>query len=112
MNSICHARDAQDALVRKGSGVRKLWSEHWGQTTWYLGRTRQHTLARIETGTAGILNLLDFGTAFSDDRSHPRVRYHELDSHSSATRDRGLIKRLVVDPTYDQSKCLYAAKCA
>jgi hypothetical protein len=72
----------------------------------YFGRTRQHSLAGIQLGAAGLLNLFYLGASFAYDRAHARVEYHELDGDRAASWNGGLVERLVVDPADNETKRL------
>ena len=72
----------------------------------HLGRTRKHTLAGVEPRTTSILDLLDFASTLANDRAHARVGNHELDGNCSASGNRRLVKRFVIDPTDNETERL------
>ena len=79
---------------------RREWRQH------YLRATRKHPLTSVQSSPASVLNFLDFGTSLSNDRTHSRVGNHELDGNCSASGNRRLVKRFVIDPTDNETERL------
>ena len=79
---------------------RREWRQH------YLRAARKHPLTSVQSSPASVLNFLDFGTSLSNDRTHSRVGNHELDGDCSASGNRRLVKRFVIDPTDNETERL------
>ena len=69
-----------------------------------LGGAGQHSLARMQTSTAGFLDFLDFAALATDNRSHMRVGNNEAERGSTGTRQGRLVEWLVIDAAHQQAK--------
>ena len=72
----------------------------------YLRRAREHAFASVQPRTASILNLLDFGTLFTDNGSHARVGNHEFNCDRPTTGYRRHVEGFVINTTDNEAKGL------
>ncbi len=73
-------------------------------------RAREHTLARVQAGAAGVLDLLDFRALLANHRAHARVGDHEFDGDCPTAGYGGHVERLIVNPAHNETKGLWKGK--
>jgi len=90
--------------VKSIESIRAPFSTEVDRTN--FGRAWQHSLARVESCSAGLLNLFNLGACLADDGSHSRVRDDKLDCNGSAAGNRRAIEWFIVDSSNNQSEGL------
>lgn len=94
-------KDGSDVVDGNVNGIGNTRD---GENT--LSGAGKHGFTSGETGTGSFLDLLDLGTLLANDGAHARVGYNETDGDRLGARNRGLVERLVVNSSDNETKGL------